>query len=110
MSHCVTKHQEEPAMTQHDSGSGTARGLSRRSLLQTSAALAGAPFLITTQKAMAQDKLAGSGEVIVQSYGGTYTDALRQAVHDPFTKATGIKVVDVVADLGDPQVKAMNAA
>ncbi|MBT1517594.1 ABC transporter substrate-binding protein, partial [Bradyrhizobium sp. SRL28] len=31
-------------------------------------------------------------------------------VFDPFTKATGIKVVDVVADLAEPQVKAMSRA
>src|SRR5207302_292119 len=61
----------------------------------SSAALAAAPLLATTHKAMAQDKLAGSGEVVVHSYGGSYTEGFRRYVTDPFSKATGIKVVEV---------------
>ena len=97
-------------MTQRTLTARSRNGVSRRSLIQSAAALVGAPLLATTNKVMAQDKLAGSGEVIVQSYGGSYTAGLQQYVHEPFTKATGIKVVDIVADLGDPQVKAMQQA
>jgi putative spermidine/putrescine transport system substrate-binding protein len=40
--------------------------------------------------AMAQDQ----GQVVVASWGGTYQDALRQAIIKPFEKATGIKVIE----------------
>lgn len=38
----------------------------------------------------AQDK----GQVVVASYGGSYQDALREAIFKPFEKATGIKVIE----------------
>jgi putative spermidine/putrescine transport system substrate-binding protein len=37
--------------------------------------------------------LKGTGQVIVSTWGGSYTDAQTKAFFDPFTKATGIKVV-----------------
>lgn len=83
-------------------------GLTRRSLLQTSAALLSVPFVATAAKA--QDKLAGRGEVVVFSYGGTFSEAARKHVFRPFTKATGIEVVDVVADFAEPHIKAMHEA
>ncbi|MEY9104579.1 hypothetical protein ABH999_000775 [Bradyrhizobium yuanmingense] len=43
-------------------------------------------------------------------WGGSFTEGVRRYVYEPFTKATGIKVVDVVADLAEPQVKAMHEA
>lgn len=66
------------------------------------------PFVTTAAKA--QDKLAGRGEVVVFSYGGTFSEAARKHVFRPFTKATGIEVVDVVADEAEPQIKAMHKA
>lgn len=84
--------------------------LNRRSLLQSTAALLSVPLIAKATTAWAEDKLAGSGEVVVYSYGGSFTAGLRQYVFDPFTKATGIKVVDVVADTAEPQVKAMKQA
>lgn len=96
-------------MTKQDSGNHSRSGLSRRSLLRsTTATLLAAPFISTS--ARAQDKLAGSGEVVVFSYGGTFTEGVRKYVYEPFTKATGIKVIDVVGDFAESQVKAMNQA
>ncbi|MCK1305141.1 hypothetical protein [Bradyrhizobium sp. 45] len=59
---------------------------------------------------MGTGKLAGSGEVVVFSWGGSFTDGVRRDVYEPFKKATRINVVDVVADLAEPQVKAMHEA
>jgi len=86
------------------------RRVSRRSVLQSSAALLSAPFVAKATAAFGQEKLAGTGEVVVYSYGGSFTENLRKYVSDPFTKATGIRVVDVTADLAEPQVKAMHEA
>lgn len=83
---------------------------SRRSALRSSAALLGSSYIAKATSAFAQEKLAGTGEVVVYSYGGSFTANLRKAVFDPFTKTTGIRVVDVVADLAEPQLKAMSAA
>jgi len=85
-------------------------GLSRRSLLHSTAALLSVPFVAEATCAWSQEKLAGTGEVVVFSWGGAFTDGIRRNVYGPFTKATGIKVVDVVADLAEPQVKAMHQA
>ncbi|UPJ94924.1 ABC transporter substrate-binding protein [Bradyrhizobium sp. 172] len=85
-------------------------GLSRRSLLQSTAVMLSIPVIANATSAWAQEKLAGSGEVVVFSYGGSFTDGLRRNVYGPFTKATGIKIVEVVADIAEPQVKAMNRA
>ncbi|VIO70073.1 Spermidine/putrescine-binding periplasmic protein [Bradyrhizobium ivorense] len=85
-------------------------GWNRRALLQGAAASMTIPALARATEAFAQEKLTGSGEVVVYSYGGSFTEGVRRQVYEPFTKATGIKVVDVVADLAEPQVKAMHQA
>ncbi|PJG50314.1 hypothetical protein CVM73_37015 [Bradyrhizobium forestalis] len=84
--------------------------ISRRSVHQSLAALLSAPFVAKATEAFGQEKLAGSGEVVVYSYGGSFTENLRKYVSDPFTKATGIRVVDVTADNSEPQIKAMHEA
>lgn len=94
-------------MTNMHSGGRSLRGPSRRSLIQSSAALLSAPFIAKATTASAQERLAGSGEVVVFSYGGAATEGARRSVFEPFTRATGIRVVDVVADLAEPQVRAM---
>ncbi|MHB0791033.1 ABC transporter substrate-binding protein [Bradyrhizobium sp. 5.13L] len=86
------------------------RGLSRRLFVESAAALLSVPFVAKATAAWAQEKLAGSGEVVVFSYGGSYTQGVRKYVYEPFTKATGIAVVDVTGDFAEPQVRAMNAA
>ncbi|RWA58830.1 MAG: ABC transporter substrate-binding protein, partial [Mesorhizobium sp.] len=85
-------------------------GLSRRTLLQTAAAAMAVPAIARATTAFAQDKLAGSGEVVVFSFGGSFTEGFRKRVLEPFSEVTGIKVVDVTADFSEPQVKAMNEA
>ncbi|MBT1517381.1 ABC transporter substrate-binding protein [Bradyrhizobium sp. SRL28] len=98
-------------MNKQDPAGHSHRGLSRRSLLQSTAGLLSIPFVVKATTAWAQEKLAGSsGEVVVYSYGGSFTEGARRYVFDPFTKATGIKVVDVVADYAEPQIKAMSRA
>lgn len=97
-------------MTKRVSSAGLVRDLSRRSLLKSSAGLLSVPFIAKATTAWAQEKLAGSGQVVVFSFGGSYTEGLRKYVYDPFTKATGISVVDVTADFSEPQVRAMNQA
>lgn len=97
-------------MTKRDPSGRSRSVLSRRSVVHAAAALLSAPFLAKATTAWAQEKLAGSGEVVAFSWGGSYTDGLRRYVYEPFTKATGIKVIDVTADNAEPQVKAMNQA
>lgn len=100
----------EEIMTKQASHNYPACGRSRRSILQSAAGLLSFSFDAQATRAWAQDKLAGSGEVVVFSYGGSFTEGIRRYVYEPFTKTTGIKVVDVVADLAEPQVKAMHQA
>ncbi|MVT55977.1 extracellular solute-binding protein [Bradyrhizobium yuanmingense] len=97
-------------MTEQDSRNHPDGTVSRRSLLQSTAGLLSLPLVVNTTVAFAGEKLAGTGEVVVYSYGGSFTEKLRKSVFDPFTKATGIKVVDVTADLAEPQLKAMHEA
>ncbi|MDF0523449.1 ABC transporter substrate-binding protein [Bradyrhizobium yuanmingense] len=97
-------------MSEQESRRGPYGAVSRRLLLRSTAAFLSVPFVANTTCAFAQDKLAGNGEVVVYSYGGSFTENLRKYVFDPFTKATGIRVVDVTADLAEPQIKAMSAA
>nr|WP_256466464.1 ABC transporter substrate-binding protein [Bradyrhizobium sp. 147] len=69
-----------------------------------------APFIAKATPVFGQEKLTGSGQVVVCSYGGSFVENLRKHVSDPFTKATGISVVDVTADNPEPQIKAMREA
>jgi putative spermidine/putrescine transport system substrate-binding protein len=85
-------------------------GLRRRDILKVAAVTAPSLLLGQSPRAYAQDKLSGRGEVVVFSYGGAFTQDTRKNVYEPFTKATGITVVDVTADIAEPQVKAMNKA
>lgn len=69
-----------------------ARGLSRRDFVKGAAATAAmisvGPFVHTMAKG-ASNKLVYSG------WGGAYQDAVREAILQPFTKATGIEVVEI---------------
>lgn len=97
-------------MIKWDSASQAPCGLSRRSMLQSATALLSLPFITEATIAWAQERLAGSGEVVVYSNGGAFAEGIRRNCYDPFTKATGIKVVTVVADLAEPVVWAMHKA
>lgn len=85
----------------------SSRHATRRSVLQSSAALLSTPFMAKANSAFGHEKLPGSGEVVVCSYGGSFTENLRKYVSEPFTKVTGIRVVDVTAGEAEPQIKAM---
>lgn len=85
-------------------------GLNRRSLLRSTAGLLSIPFLAKATTAWAEEKLAGSGEVVYFSFGGSFTAGVRRYVFDPFTNAMGIKVVDVTGDHADALIKAMPKA
>ncbi|WP_404294928.1 ABC transporter substrate-binding protein (plasmid) [Microvirga sp. RSM25] len=97
-------------MTESKDRSFPGAGLSRRTLLRAATAAMAIPAVAWATTGFAQDKLSGKGEVVVYSPGGSLTQALRKSVFEPFTKATGITVVDVTADFAEPQVKAMNQA
>src|SRR5690349_4311849 len=64
------------------------RGFTRRAAISTIAA--GAVFAPTVLRA-------ADRQVVLRTSGGAYEDAMRAAIYDPFTKATGIKVVPVAA-------------
>ncbi|WP_441258720.1 ABC transporter substrate-binding protein [Bradyrhizobium sp. 521_C7_N1_3] len=97
-------------MTKQNTNGASSASMTRRLILQATASSLAMPLVTKSTLAWAEEKLAGSGEVVVQTFGGSYTEGFRRYVHDPFTKATGIKVVDVVADIADPQVMAMSRA
>jgi putative spermidine/putrescine transport system substrate-binding protein len=64
--------------------------LSRRRFLVGTASLAGASTLgLSSALAQEPEKPA---EIIVRAWGGSWVDALKAGVSDPFTKATGIAV------------------
>ncbi|WP_441258705.1 ABC transporter substrate-binding protein [Bradyrhizobium sp. 521_C7_N1_3] len=97
-------------MSKQKSADHSQRGTNRRSILQATACSLAVPFVAKPSSAWTKEKLAGSGEVVVQTFGGSYTEGFRRYVHDPFTKSTGINVVDVVSDNADPQIMAMSRA
>lgn len=85
-------------------------GLSRRSLIRSTAALLSIPFVAKATAAWTEEKLAGSGEVVYFSFGGSFTEGAQRNVFDPVTKATGIKVVSVTGQNSEPLIKAMHQA
>ena len=66
----------------------------------------GAIVLAALALCAAGSAFAQSKEVVTQDPGGTYGEALRKLVYDPFTKDTGIKVLTVQEARGGPRVKA----
>jgi putative spermidine/putrescine transport system substrate-binding protein len=82
--------------------SATPASSNRRTLLKASVGAAslvlGAPLV----------RAQSTQRVVVRSLGGVYQDAMKKAIHDPFTKATGIEVVLQTATAG--QVLAMAQA
>jgi putative spermidine/putrescine transport system substrate-binding protein len=65
---------------------------SRRALLGGAAAFIAAPAIISPARA--------AGQVIVRTSGGAYADAITPTIYAPFTKETGIEVVQVAATIG----------
>ncbi|RJT26737.1 ABC transporter substrate-binding protein [Mesorhizobium waimense] len=67
----------------------------------TNLAFSMAFLLSTTLAAQSEEvssKLKGSGEVVIETGGGTFEAAAKKAFYDPFTRDTGIKVVLVPED------------
>lgn len=58
-------------------------------------------FSISAGVASAQE-----GQVVTQDAGGTFGNALRRIMYDPFTQETGIRVLTVQEVRGGPRVKA----
>lgn len=86
------------------------RGLSRRSFVESTGVLLSVPCVAKATASWAQEKLSGSAEVASFSYGGSWARGVRENVHEPFTKPTGIAVVDLTGGIAEPQVKAVNEA
>jgi putative spermidine/putrescine transport system substrate-binding protein len=66
------------------------RGVSRRTFVKSAAVAAGAaswPLILTPGKAKANE------QIVWASYGGSYEEYSRKIYWDPFTAATGIKVI-----------------
>ena len=54
----------------------------------------GAGTFFKVPPARAAKSLKGSGQVVVCGWGGSFQDSQRKAIFEPFTKETGIKVID----------------
>jgi putative spermidine/putrescine transport system substrate-binding protein len=77
------------SMGRNDAGTQARnQGVTRRTLLRSTlgaASLVVAPAIVRSARAQ-------SGQVVVRTSGGSYEDALKKAVFDPFTQETGIEV------------------
>jgi len=84
-------------------------GLNRRGFLLQSLALSTVP-VGSAAWAQAQAKLEDS--LVIRTTGGVFEQALKRNFFDPFSKATGVKVVPVAASYGEMMAKtaAMNAS
>ena len=83
--------------------------LNRRGFLFQSLALSAAPV---GAAAWAQTQAKLEDSLVIRTTGGVFEQALKRNFFDPFTKATGVKVVPVAASYGEMMAKtaAMNAA
>lgn len=85
-------------------------GVTRRKVLATGAGIAaatsvGGPLILTAGKARA------AGKLYLASYGGTYGEALDEVFFKPFTKETGIEVVQTgAADLAKLKAQSMSGS
>jgi putative spermidine/putrescine transport system substrate-binding protein len=78
--------------------------VSRRLVVQSASALValGAPMVLRAQPAK---------QLVVSGWGGTFQDAMRRALFEPFSKETGVRVVEVTyGGQGLARVKAQLAA
>lgn len=72
----------------------SSKTISRRSLLKFTGAALAMPVLGMRSAS------AASQQVVIRSPGGAYDDIRRKLIYDPFTKATGIRVVPVALTTG----------
>jgi putative spermidine/putrescine transport system substrate-binding protein len=94
-------------LEEYYTGAISRRQFIRRALLMglSAAALPGMITSFAAEPARAQ-AITGTGEVVVCSWGGAYTEAQRKAFFDPFERQTGIRVRTVgVPDLA--KIRAM---
>ena len=82
--------------------------LDRRSLLSASVAIGA--FGVVRPEASAQSAL--EDRVVIRTTGGVFEQALRRNFFDPFTRATGVRVIPVAASAGEmlARTAAMQAA
>ncbi|WP_328783610.1 polyamine ABC transporter substrate-binding protein [Streptomyces canus] len=76
-----------------------ANRISRRTVLRTAGALAATTVVTGCGTLMGSSESRGSGggkkRLVVSNSGGTYNDALTEAIYEPFAKETGITVTTV---------------
>jgi putative spermidine/putrescine transport system substrate-binding protein len=96
----MMKRKNNKKMQNEGSQSLMRKKLSRREFLVKGAqagmvaSVLGSGTLFSVPPARAAKSLKGKGEVIVCSWGGSFQDFQRKAIFEPFTKETGIKVID----------------
>ncbi|MCX5839588.1 MAG: ABC transporter substrate-binding protein [Deltaproteobacteria bacterium] len=78
----------------HDKGINRREFLKKTSQFGLAATLVGTGAFFKTSPVWGEKSLKGSGEVIFCGWGGTFQDAQREIFFKPFTKETGIKVID----------------
>ena len=102
----------ERLVTDHHAGAVTRREFARQALgLGISAAVLPALSQLILGRGADAQALKGSGEVVVCTWGGSYTEAQRKAFFDPFEKETGIRVRTVGSpDLAKIQAMVANRA
>ncbi len=108
---CASGEGDGPVKPGHDGVRRSGRGiaLTRRVAIVSALAM---PFLNTRAKADLPDippipeKLKGTGEVRIATFGGFMQEVQKKAYFEPFEKMSGIKVVDV-AGSDFTKVKAM---
>jgi putative spermidine/putrescine transport system substrate-binding protein len=88
-----------------DSGGSTTAASTAASTGTTTAAAAGSDYDAALKAAL--DAAKGSKQVIMASYGGTTEEARKAAFWDPFTKDTGIRVIqaDISGNQGDDMLQ-----
>lgn len=72
----------------------TGKGLTRRSLIRSAMATSGAALVagMPAGRLLAQDEPEKPSEIIVRAWGGSWVEALKAGVSNPFTEMTGITV------------------
>ena len=102
----------ERLVERHHEGAMSRREFGRRALAlgASAAALPGLVSTVLGRRAEAQ-ALRGTGEVVVCTWGGTYTESQRKAFFDPFERETGIRVRTVgTPDIAKIQAMVQNRA
>ncbi len=82
------------------------RNLSRREVLKSSAAIgATSVFAAATPSILMAAEPDKPSELIVRAWGGSWVDALKAGVSDPFTERTGIRIIHDLTEDNEIQPK-----